>query len=255
MKDKLKKIIGEILENQKIETSAPCRIDLGGTLDISTFNYPLRHLNPCTFNIAIGLRTRVKLFPYKNGFVKISSKGFKPVEYPSGKAPFNNELGLMFAIAEYFHADGVHILIDSESPTRSALGGSSVAAVALIGAFSKLYENLDQAPLSKKNIAHLAWQIESFVAGTTCGIQDMLAAAYGGVNAWYWRPFISDSIFVKKTIIKKKLFKELEECLLLAYCGIPHESLNINGKWMSRFCSGQLLNIRTGLSIQFLILT
>jgi D-glycero-alpha-D-manno-heptose-7-phosphate kinase len=63
-----------ILEAGWIEASAPCRIDMGGTLDISTFYYPLRHLLPCTFNIAVNLRTRVRLFPYKEGNVIISSK-------------------------------------------------------------------------------------------------------------------------------------------------------------------------------------
>ena len=29
------------LESKPVETSAPCRIDMGGTLDISTFYYPL----------------------------------------------------------------------------------------------------------------------------------------------------------------------------------------------------------------------
>jgi len=55
----------DILKYRLIEASAPCRIDMGGTLDISTFYYPLMHLNPCTFNIAINLRTRVSLFPFE----------------------------------------------------------------------------------------------------------------------------------------------------------------------------------------------
>ena len=46
-------IFHDILESRPIEASAPCRIDMGGTLDISTFYLPLRHLYPCTLNIAI----------------------------------------------------------------------------------------------------------------------------------------------------------------------------------------------------------
>ena len=64
-----------ILEKQTIEASAPCRIDMGGTLDIRTFYYQLRHLSPCTFNIAVDLRTRVRLLPYCDGRIRISSKG------------------------------------------------------------------------------------------------------------------------------------------------------------------------------------
>jgi D-glycero-alpha-D-manno-heptose-7-phosphate kinase len=121
------KQLRKILESEPIEASAPCRIDMGGTLDISTFSYPLRHLAPCTFNIALGLRTRVRLQPYARGQIKISSRGFKDAQFPVEVAPFDHPLGLMFATAAYFNARGIHIEIESQSPPRSALGGSSVA--------------------------------------------------------------------------------------------------------------------------------
>ena len=60
-----------ILEKKTIEASAPCRIDMGGTLDIRTFYYALRHLSPCTFNIAVGLRTRVRLLPHPPEDLKV----------------------------------------------------------------------------------------------------------------------------------------------------------------------------------------
>ena len=122
--------LGKILESNPVEASAPCRIDMGGTLDISTFSYPLRYLAPCTFNIALGLRTRIRLKPYARGRIKISSKGFKDAQFPADAAPFDHPLGLMFATAAYFNARGIQIEIHSQSPPRSALGGSSVAAVA-----------------------------------------------------------------------------------------------------------------------------
>jgi len=109
-----------IIESHQIEASAPCRIDMGGTLDISTFYYPLRHLFPCTVNMAIDLRTWIRFLPYDRGMVKISSKGFISAEYPLDESPFDHPLGLMFAIAAYFRAEGVHIDIHSSSPPRSA---------------------------------------------------------------------------------------------------------------------------------------
>ena len=231
--------IRSILERRHIEASAPCRIDMGGTLDISTFYYPLRHLSPCTFNIAVNLRTRVCLFPYKKGIVKISSSGFKSAKYPLDKAPFNHPLGFMFAIAAYFGAEGVHIDIDSSSPPRSALGGSSAAAVALIAAFSKLNQKQTADPRSRQKIALLAHALEESVAGVPCGLQDQLAAVYGGVNAWYWPAIIKGPSFRKKTIVKKAFHKNLNRHLLLAYCGIPHESKNINTRWVEQFISGK----------------
>lgn len=235
----MQKSIRGILEAGHIEASAPCRIDMGGTLDISTFYYPLRHLSPCTFNIAVNLRTRVRLFPYKEGIVKISSRGFKSAKYSSDKTLFNHPLGLMFAIAAYFGAEGVHIDIDSSSPPRSALGGSSAAAVALIAAFSKLDQKQTAGLGSRQKIALLAHALEESVAGVPCGLQDQLAAVYGGVNAWYWPALIKGRSFKKRTIAGKTFHKNLNKHLLLAYCGIPHESKNINTRWVEQFVSGK----------------
>jgi len=212
---------------------------MGGTLDISTFHYPLRHLSPCTFNIAVGLRTRIRLLPHKEGFVKVSSTGFKSAEYPLSEAPFSHPLGLMFVIAAYFNMDGIHIVVDSSSPPRSALGGSSVAAVALVAAFSRIFERSGSSPLSKRMIAILGNEIEGSVAGVPCGIQDQLAAVYGGVNAWCWHHGDACSSFKRKVVVKKGQFKHLEQHLLLAYCGSSHESKDINAKWIRQFLSGR----------------
>jgi len=229
----------KIIESHQIEASAPCRIDVGGTLDISTFYYPLRHLFPCTVNIAINLRTRVRLLPYDKNKIKVTSKGFKSAEYLLDKAPFDHPLGLIFAIAAYFRAEGIHIDIDSSSPPRSALGGSSAAAVALVGAFSKIKEKKGEPPISRKNIAFLSQTIEASVAGVPCGFQDQLAAVYGGANVWHWPGDCQGPFFTKKTIIPKRHLSGFERNLLLAYCGIPHESKNVNQKWVNQFLSGK----------------
>ena len=124
--------------NGIITTSVPCRVDFGGTLDISTFYLPLNRANPSSVNIALDMRTRVTLSGFEGGRVKISSKGFEPAVFKPHKAPYDHPMGLMFAIADYFDAYGIHIEIESSSPPRSALGGSSSAAVAIVAAFFKL---------------------------------------------------------------------------------------------------------------------
>ena len=233
-----------ILEKKPIEASAPCRIDMGGTLDIRTFYYPLRHLSPCTFNIAVGLRTRVRLLPYHNERIKISSKGFESAEFPFDQAPFVHPLGLMFAIAVYFNAQNIHVQIESPSPPRSALGGSSAAAVALIAACSKLMElAASNKPLSRPQIAVLSHGLEESVAGVPCGLQDQLAAIYGGVNAWIWPTSIQSPQFRKKVVLQKRLYEDFEQHLLLAYCGKPHESKDINSHWVQQFLSGKFRHL------------
>jgi D-glycero-alpha-D-manno-heptose-7-phosphate kinase len=161
---------------------------MGGTLDIPAFYYPLAHIRPVTVNIALDLRTTVRLLPHDKGLVKVSSLGFETAEYPVDALPLDHPMGLVFLIASYFHLDGIHIRIESASPPRSALGGSSIASVALVGAYGRLMERLGQPALPPLETALLAHEMEAVTAGVPCGLQDHLAGVYGGANACRRKP-------------------------------------------------------------------
>jgi D-glycero-alpha-D-manno-heptose-7-phosphate kinase len=228
------------LESRPVTASAPCRVDMGGTLDIRTFSYPLQHLAPCTLSIALDMRTTVSLTPYARGRIRITSRGFKGADYAAGQAPYDHPMGLMFAVADFFRASGVQIAIHSESPPRSALGGSSVAAVALAAALSEARRRRSpRAVISARSIGLLAHAVEESVAGVPCGYQDQLAAVYGGVNAWLWIALPRTSVFQRQSVVPRRRYAELEERLLVATCGIPHESRDINGRWVRQFVSGR----------------
>ncbi|ETR74217.1 MAG: GHMP kinase [Candidatus Magnetoglobus multicellularis str. Araruama] len=221
-------------KNQIVTTSAPCRIDFGGTLDISLLHYTLRHLKPCTFNVALDMRTRVTIRPYTKDQVKISSKGFTDASFSADNLPFDHPLGLMFAIASYYRITGAHIHIDSSSPPRSALGGSSTAAVALIAALSSVVDET----ITPHQIAQLAYQIESNVARVPCGIQDQLAAVSGGVNIWHFGASPAAPQFTQECLSPKMDHSDFQKHILIAYCGVPHESKDINGQWIKQFLQG-----------------
>jgi D-glycero-alpha-D-manno-heptose-7-phosphate kinase len=227
--------LSRILEKQQVQTSVPCRLDFGGTLDISTFYLPLAHLKPVGFNMAIDLRTFVTLLPYTRGRVKVSSKGFDTVEFAQGAAPFDHPMGLMFACAQYFNAHGVHIHIASTSPPRSALGGSSAAAVAILAAF---YTALGQK-IDSTQIAWLAHYIESSVAGVPCGVQDQAAAAFGGAHLWEWKMGQNAPEFARfKVFASDDRMNDFAAHMLVAYCGVPHVSKDINSQWVRSFVKG-----------------
>jgi D-glycero-alpha-D-manno-heptose-7-phosphate kinase len=213
---------------------------MGGTLDIPTFSYALQHLGPCTVNIALDLRTTVHLAPHARGRVKVSSRGFKSADFPADRAPFRHPLGLMFATAAFFHAQGVHIRIESDSPPRSALGGSSVAAVALVRAFAEIRRRGGAAaPSDGPSVALLAHAIEESVAGVPCGYQDQLAAVFGGVNAWHWLASPRSPVFRREALVPPSGLRGLEPHLLAAYAGVPHESSDINARWVRQFVGGR----------------
>jgi len=232
----MEKFLKKRLEQDPIEASAPCRIDMGGTLDISTFYFPLRHYFPCTVNLALNMRTKVRIAPYRDGVVKISSAGFKSAEYPVLQAPMKHPLGLVFAIAAWFGQGGIHIEIESASPPKSALGGSSAAAVALIAALSNAAGN---RILSPRRTALLGHAIEGSVAGVPCGIQDHLAAAFGGANLWIWDGSHPGPVYRKKRLFQKKEYPAFENRLLLAYCGRQHVSAEVNSRWIRQFMAGK----------------
>ncbi len=232
--------VPDILASETIQASAPCRIDMGGTLDISSFYYPLAYLGPCTVNVAVDLRTTVSLHPHRSGRIKISSRGFEAADYGVDDLHFDHPLGLIAAIAAYFHIDGLHICIDSASPPRSALGGSSVAAVALIGAYQQLYARLGRQLLGPQQIALLAHAIEESIAGVPCGLQDQLAAVNGGINAWHWKGAGGPDLFAREElVVPSDPHSALDKSILLAYCGIPHASKNINSRWVRQWLTGR----------------
>lgn len=223
-----------------VSASAPCRLDMGGTLDIRTFSYPLQHLDPCTLNIALELRTTATLEPHTAGRVRVSSSGVGCAEFAAGQASYSHPLGLMFAVADQFRASGVHIRIHSASPPRSALGGSSVAAVALAAALDAAgRRGRDAATMRPRAIALLAHAVEEAVAGVPCGYQDQLAAAYGGVHAWYWEALPRATIFRRRVVVPVRRHAELNRSMLAAYCGIPHASADVNGRWVRQFVGGR----------------
>ena len=228
-----------LLDKGPATASAPCRIDFGGTLDIASFHYPLRQMAPATVNIALDLRTTVTLKRNDEEGIRISSKGFPDAVFPPAKAPYRHPLGLMFAVADYFGANGVHIDIHSASPPRSGLGGSSVAAVALIAAFCKILESNDVKKMDRGNIALLAHYIEQAVAGVPCGLQDQLAAVFGGVNRWDWPADPQRPPFIQRPLFQKEALARLDSHLLVAYLGVTHESKDVNSNWIRQFIDGK----------------
>jgi D-glycero-alpha-D-manno-heptose-7-phosphate kinase len=232
--------VSKILGNYHLDASAPCRMDSGGTWDIKAMALPLERIGPVTINIAVSLRTRVVLSSFKEGRVKISSQGFAHVEEgPFEGLPFESPYGLFFAAISYFGYHGLQAEIYSDSPVKSALGGSSTALVALIKALSKLGVILGHRPLSSKEILRLSYHLEDAVSPGKCGIQDQAAAVYGGVNLWTWHYADRSSPFFRERLLDSRGQKEMSKCFLLAYSGQSHVSTRINRAWIHEFLSGK----------------
>ena len=116
--------------------------------------------------------------------------------------------------------------------------GSSVAAVALVGALARCREEAGGTGLTRDQIVRRAHLIEESVAGVPCGMQDHLAAAYGGLNTWRWL-IAADGLAVERTPgLVDMAPAELAAHILVAYVGVPHVSYDVNGRWVRDFLSG-----------------
>ncbi len=232
--------VRDFLTHNQVTSSAPCRIDSGGTWDIKALAIPLPGVEPTTVNVALKLRTFISLFPFRDGWVRISSDGFSRGEtFPTDRLPFDSGFGLFFAACSHFDFHGLEVRIGSQSPVKSALGGSSTALVALVKALSKVSAGLGGRKLSKREILLLAYHIEDGVSGGNCGLQDQGAAVYGGVHQWKWRYGIGTTPFKKDRLLDPKGQKELSRRLLVAYSGKSHIAFRTNRRWVKDFLSGR----------------
>ncbi|MDL2286416.1 galactokinase [Desulfococcaceae bacterium OttesenSCG-928-F15] len=222
--------------------SAPCRVDLGGTLDLPLFYYTLGDGLASTFNMALDLRTEILLKPFEKGKTAIASRGFSPAVFPNGKAPYNHPMGLVFAMLDAFGAGDLSLEIHSASPPRSSLGGSSVLSVALVALLMGISGELSAEDLSDEKRAEIvlrAWNLESAITRVPGGMQDYLAAAYGGVHHWEWLRGDGGLPWRKREIFHVEDYPAFSSCVLLAYCGDPHDSIQANERSIQGYFSGE----------------
>lgn len=232
--------ISKVLQKQPLKSSAPCRVDSGGTWDIKAMALPLEKFQPVTVNFALSLRTEVTLLPFEDGKVSVASEGFADrEEHPLGNVPFDSPFGIFFAAVSHFGFHGVEVRIRSDSPVKSALGGSSTALVALVKVLSKAASLRGTAPLETREVLHLAYHLEDGVSKGKCGIQDQAAAAYGGIHLWRWHYGDRGSLLTRVPLAVRKDLPEFSERILVAYSGKSHVSAKINRGWIEDFLSGK----------------
>ncbi|MDQ3099437.1 MAG: hypothetical protein M3Q44_06860 [bacterium] len=226
--------LSALLEKRSIATSAPCRIELGGTWDVKGFALPYEWINPCTVNIAMNMRTHVILSSHTPGKIKLIQSN-ESIEFdlytPDLKGPFK----LLCMIASYFGMDGYVANFAFESPVKSGLGGSGVVAIVFIAALQRARQLLNNTKhtFSKNEQVYLAHCFEESLNFSITGIQDQAAAMFGGVNYWEWH-YSKPVKFTRKSILEKHQYKELEKRLIIVYLG-PHNSSDMNKKYVDSF--------------------
>ena len=116
----------------------------------------------------------------------------------------------------------VEIVIDSEAPFGASIGTSAATCVALIGALDALRSRRR----SNHDVARAAWRVETEHLGLQSGVQDQLAAAFGGINLIHIDAY--PHAHVEPVEVAPEVLAQLEQRLIVVYLGTPHRSSAIH---------------------------
>jgi D-glycero-alpha-D-manno-heptose-7-phosphate kinase len=225
-------------ENLRILATVPTRINCGGTWDIPALALPFEKIAPTTVNIAIAPKIEVRLAPYKSGLIHIKSSDLGEDEFQISNMPFEGPLGLVLAITNFYGIHGVDINITNHAPIKSGLGGSSSLSVALISAFDQIDQDESSHARSKRQVAYLSHVLENNLGFSITGMQDQLAAVYGGVHQWLWNYSSPDRIYKKIRLLSNAEAPKIEGNILIGYIGQTHNSSDLNRQWIEHFKKG-----------------
>lgn len=121
---------------------------------------------------------------------------------------------------KYLDMHELRLAYDADLPARSGLGTSSSFAVGMINAFYALKGKY----VDKQKLAEDAIYLERVLCKECGGIQDQIAASFGGLNRI---DFSSQGFIVNPIVISKKRKKMLSENLMLFFTGFSRFSSDI----------------------------
>lgn len=127
---------------------------------------------------------------------------------------------------KYLDMHELMVIYDADLPSRSGLGTSSSFAVGMLNAFYALKGKY----VGKKKLADDAIYLERVLCKEAGGLQDQIAAAFGGLNRI---DFASDGYKVSPIIISSERKKRLNQCLMLFFTGFSRFSAEIQSSAMS----------------------
>ena len=146
------------------------------------------------------------------------------------KLKSNPGMEIPIASLQYFNfKTGVDVMISSDVPPGSGLGGSSSLTVN----FVKILSILNKLKWKNEKVAETSFHIERNVLQHPIGKQDDYIASFGGFN---FIRFTKEQIHVEPIQINKSTFDELQENLVLFFVG--------NTRKNSIVLSSQLQNVK-----------
>ncbi len=160
----------------------------------------------------VTVRHLPKFFEYKNHFTYSKEEKVNSIEEIQHPAIRN--------AMRFLEMDEIRLIYESDLPARSGLGTSSSFAVGMLGAFYALKGKY----ADKRKLADDAIHLERVLCDEAGGIQDQIAASFGGLNRIN---FSREGYSVNPVIISPKRKSALNDCLMLFFTGFSRFSSDI----------------------------
>ncbi len=196
---------------------APMRIDFaGGWTDVSDF---VDDEGGIVVNAAINLFARVEVSLGGRTIRLVAEDlGQRQVFRDLGDITYNGPLLLHKAALTMMPVTGgIELISRSDAPLGSGLGGSGALDVALLAALARVRRERFEA----RELAELAFRLESRELGLQGGRQDQYAAALGGFNRL---DFSTTGVRAQRLELSADAGRELGLCVVLIYTGQTHFS-------------------------------
>lgn len=121
---------------------------------------------------------------------------------------------------KYLDMRDLHLSYDADLPARTGLGSSSSFVVGMLNAFYSIKGKY----VDKKRLAEDAIYIERVLCNENGGIQDQIAAAYGGFNRI---DFDNEGFSVRPIVMDNARMRQLNSNLMLFFTGFSRISSEI----------------------------
>ncbi len=157
----------------------------------------------------VSMRELPPFFDYKNQFTYSRIERFNRAEDVSHP--------LVRAALQFLPTEHLQLSYDADLPAASGIGSSSAFAVGLLQGLHAMHgEYPDRMTLAKEAI-----HLERDMCGEAGGVQDQLAAAFGGLNRM---EFTAEGFSVTPLSVSAARIGDLQNHLMLLFTGFTHFS-------------------------------
>jgi D-glycero-alpha-D-manno-heptose-7-phosphate kinase len=224
---------------------SPVRVSFGGGGSDTTAFFSKN--DGAVINSTISLYCYASLFKRNDSNIKIDSLDLNKkatINSIKNLDELDNDFGLIKSVIKTIKPDfGFELIIRSDFPKGSGLGGSSAVCASIIGCFNEF--RIDK--WNNYEIAEIAYESERLQLNIAGGWQDQYATVFGGFN---FMEFRASKNLIHPLRIKQETLLELENNLMLCYTDTNHTDDNIHRSQKSNTSNSKIIqNIQKNVEL------